>query len=221
MNSKEKWLPVIGDGVVVIFVIISMILLFVVGFPGAGGSMVATDISALKYFTVESNILIGIISLITLLYRLKTNKPLPLVLLVIKFVIVTSVMVTFLTTMLYLLPTMQDPILVLYADTFLHILTPLVALTVFMLFDNKDNTFKFIHTLYAMLPVGVYGTFYLLNVAIHNGYGTVEYDWYGFGRFGLGIGIVSFLIMIALSWGISLLIFLGYKKINIMSGGKK
>lgn len=215
MKKYRNLLLNIGDALVVVFVIVSLLLLFLVGFPGSGGSMAIADISALKYYTVESNILMGVISLITLIYRLLTKKKIPFALVIIKFILVTAVMVTFLTVMFYLLPYMQDAMLVTYSNIFLHILTPLLACFIFMVLEDKNEKFRFVHTFYAMTSVGLYTVYYMTNLIIHNGYGNPDYDWYGFGRFGLPMGIVSAVIMMVACWGISLLIYLGYRKIKI------
>lgn len=220
MRNKQRLFAICSDILIVLMVIVSLIILFVVGFPSGESPMALSDISALKYYTIDSNILMGVSCLISLIYRLVKKKPIPLWILIIKFVFVTAVMVTCLTTLCYLLPYMQDPMLVTYANIFLHIATPLVSLVQFLFIEDKNEKFTFKHTLFSMSSLVVYGTYYLINIAVNNGYGNPDFDWYGFGRFGLGIGCLLFVVMIAVCWGISLLIYLGYKKVNINFKGE-
>jgi hypothetical protein len=52
-----------------------------------------------------------------------------------------------------------------------------------------------------MIPTAIYGSIYLVNILI-NGVGKWpnSNDWYGFVKWGLGVGILIFVVILFISW---------------------
>ena len=99
-------------------VLLSTIMMFIgFNFMGNNLTLSATKIETFKYFTVDSNILMGITSLIFACYEYLVMKnkreSIPISLHVIKLISTVCVMLTFLVTLFYLTPKFSNP-LVLY-----------------------------------------------------------------------------------------------------------
>ncbi|MCR5741895.1 MAG: hypothetical protein K6G38_05525 [Gammaproteobacteria bacterium] len=162
--------------------------------------MEVAGFKVLRYFTMDSNILVAIGSLIMIPYNILAikdkEKEIPFWLDIFKYVGTVSVMVTFLTVVFFLGPTIGYGSMYVGASLYLHGTTPILALIVYSLFEYKDR--KFIYTLYSILPVLIYGFIYLLNVVA---LGNWE-DFYGF-NVG-GFWYISYIVMIIASYGIGI-----------------
>ena len=172
-------------------------------------------IGFLKYFTTQSNILIGLASLLSFIYLLIKKDKYPLWLATTKMVATTAVFVTFITVMVWLGPIYGYPFLLSGANLFMHLLIPVASIAQFLtIIPHKEA--KFVSNCFSMIPVFLYGVFYLSNLAANNGYGNVNYDWYQFGRFGIGFGILIFMGMLAICFGLSVALYYLNKLIKIV-----
>ncbi len=190
---------------IVLFVINSIIMMFV----GSDGELTASGFNAFKFFTVDSNVLMGVASLIFLpfliLKMLGKEIKKTLLLSVAKFVATIGVVLTFLTVILFLGFIFGYVSMFKGPNLYMHLITPLLAMIDFMFFDPiSEIPFRF--TFFGVVPMTIYGICYITNIAVHNGYGDTNYDWYMFGANGMGIGILIFLLMISITYGIGLLL---------------
>ena len=166
-------------------------------------------------FTGLSNIFIGLTCLACAIYRLvKKEMVLPKILFIIKIIALADISITFLTTALYLAPSIGAIWWRLYINNniFNHFLTPLVAIITFILLEQCVET-NWKECFYSLIPLAMYGVFYTINVYTHltpNGETSLTYDIYGFCRFGVFVLILFMIGFGAVSFGLTLL----YRVIN-------
>lgn len=177
-----------------------------------GQALTANTFSALKYYTVQSNILAGVasfISLIFIVFKLKYPKWL----VVFKLISTCSVFLTFTTCVVYLGPAIGYLAIFSGVNLIMHLFTPLAAIFQFI-FDEPKADLKFWHNGLSTITMLLYGIFYFVNIALHNGFGNLEYDWYGFGMFGPAIGAVLYVVMAGVIFGLSCILYFSYKKMR-------
>ena len=216
MNNKRTryLLASILDGIIAIAVIVSVVWLFEFmryEFPGSNKYA-----EYMKYFTVQSNIVLGVVALIALPFDilLAANKlerrPAWLRALYLCASVGTSV--TMLTVIFFLGPTMGYENMYNEANMFMHLLTPLFGLCRVLFFEDKSLPFPV--TFCGTAHMVIYGIFYMTNLVAHDGYGTLAYDWYGFGAGGIGLGILALFLMAGATYGISFLTYFIQKKMS-------
>ncbi len=131
---------------------------------------------AFRFFTVQSNVLCASAAL---LMCFASAQPWIWLL---KYVGTAAVTVTMLTVFLFLGPSMGGyGELLKGRDFFLHLLTPLLALLSFCVFEKRGLSFR--AAMWGLLPVVLYGALYLYKVV----YAPAERRWedfYGFNRGG-------------------------------------
>ena len=186
----------------------------------------ASDYTALRYFTVESNILIGFISIICIVYDLlrllKKIEKRPKWLDITEFVGASCLALTMVTILLILGPGVAikdgniDSFFNLYRNHNLlfHLLTPVASIAVFLLNADKKLDYKLI--LIALIPAIAYEIFYASTAISHmdaNGKVPFAYDWYGFMQGGLWLGIIAVIVMAGLMALLSFLLLFFYRKI--------
>ena len=166
-------------------------------------------------FTGLSNVFIGLICLTCAIYRLvKKEMVLPKILFIIKIIALADISITFLTTALYLAPSIGAIWWRLYINNniFNHFLTPLVAIITFILLEQYVET-DWKECFYSLIPLAMYGVFYIINVYTHltpEGETSLTYDIYGFCRFGVFALILFMIGFAAVSFGLTLF----YRVIN-------
>ena len=173
-----------------------------------------------KYFTVDSNILAGIVALILAVYEIlllsKKIDKIPNYVYILKQVGTSAVALTFMVTLFFLSP--QYGFLAMYNNNnlFFHGIIPILCFISYMGLEYHNNKYRY--ALYGIIPMVIYSIYYIGNVLIHldNGGLTYQYDFYGF-LFG-NINNIYFVIPIIylITYLFSLLIVF----INIKIGGK-
>ena len=153
---------------------------------------------ALRFFTTLSNMLCAAASLLT---ALAINAGgIPEWIWMLKYIGTAAVTVTMLTVLFFLAPTFGKgalKVLLSGTDLFMHLITPLLALVSFCVFEKRGMTFC--QSLWGMLPVVLYGPVYLYKIL----FALPEKRWddfYGFNKQGkwpvafAGMVIGTFLI---------------------------
>lgn len=164
--------------------------------PDALGS-VGND--CLKYFTTDSNILMGIAALIMLIYNVarfaKPDAVIPKWVSVLKYTGTSAVALTFLTVIFFLGPVFAlksgiNGFMLMYKGNVfvLHLSTPLLAI-ISLLFFEKDNAFSKGDCLIACLPSFIYSIVYFTMVVVLKQWN----DWYNF-----TLGGKTFMIPVAM-----------------------
>ena len=153
---------------------------------------------ALRFFTTLSNILCAAACLLT---ALAINAGgIPEWIWMLKYIGTAAVTVTMLTVLFFLAPSFGKgalKVLLSGTDLFMHLITPLLALVSFCVFEKRGMTFC--QSLWGMLPVVLYGPGYLYKIL----FALPEKRWddfYGFNKQGkwpvafTGMVIGTFLI---------------------------
>jgi len=183
-------------------IVLALLEAFAVAWMMSGlskGVLSGSGLRVLKYFTIDSNIYLGVASFLSTLelYRVmkgEKSEISPLVHLL-KLSGTAAVTVTMLVTVFFLEPTLGKHFgylaLFSYSNFFLHLLNPLVAIFVWICFE-KNRVLSIKHTLLSVVPTLLYAVYYLIEVLRHTENGSIMpgYDWYGFFALGLKSAVV-------------------------------
>ncbi len=171
----------------------------------SGGILTASRLEMLKFFTVDSNILMGMIALIAAIDEWKVLKgkqsEIRVGSFVLKLIGTVGVTLTMLVTVFFLTPTTAKTygFFALFYDSnfFLHLLNPILSLVVFLGFE-KTTKIHFKHTFSGIIPMAVYAVYYITAALMHAENGVIAdgYDWYGF-FFG-GVSSILFVLPLML-----------------------
>lgn len=181
------------------------------------GNMNVVGVECFKFFTIDSNILVAITSLIVLIFDILilVNKyeELPKWVIYTKHVGVAAITLTFLVVMCYLGPVQGFDKMLGQRGIFSHLMNPLAAIFSYLFFEHSVKE-KYKYTFLGMIPVILYGSVYLTLVV-----GTSTWDdFYSFNINGMwyisliAIIVVSYLI----SLGLNALHNLIYKKLYLI-----
>lgn len=175
---------------------------------GSSGSVLsASHLRMFQFFTVDSNVLMGIIALIAALAWRKAGKEgkteVSRGIYILVLVGTAAVTLTMLVTVFFLAPTFGENWLMLFAQSnfFLHLVTPLCSILI-LVFLEKNTVVTFWDTLFGMIPMLLYAVYYMGN-ALSHAQGDViprQYDWYGFLMFGKKTMIPVILIVCLVQW---------------------
>ena len=211
MDNKKIKISLAINVMIVIFTIIACIIMFT-GFKFMDGEHIleSTKIGMFRFFTVDSNIFMGIVALIFVIKEIKllngkldeiSNKVYAL-----KLMATVSVGLTFFTVFGYLGPIAEGGILSLLKNSnlFLHLIIPVLSMINFSLFEKTDKL-KFKYSFLGVLPALVYSIFYMINVLVHMENGKVSpiYDWYWFVQGGIWQVYIVFPVMLIFTYIIS------------------
>ena len=187
MNKREK-LSIIFNCLIFIFTLFATISM-IIGFKFMGQLEVLSErnFKSFKYFTVDSNVFAGLISLVYLIYKLtpagKKQTTLPGAFYILKLAAATGVTLTMMVTVFYLAPTSNGNFLhyFLNSNFFMHLITPLLCIISFIFFEAAEPQ-KLIMSVPGIIPMLLYSFFYTPNVLLHldNGKVVRAYDWYNF-----------------------------------------
>ena len=219
-NMKRIKLSIISNILIFTFTVFATVVMFT-GFKFMDGDLPLSinGLEAFKYFTVESNVMMGIIALVFLFFEIrlmkkKVNK-IPNWIYALKLVFTVGVALTMLTTMCFLAPTTPFGYFSMFknANLFYHFLTPLLSIITFVFFEGTNNI-RYRYTFVGVIPMVLYAIFYVWNVIIHaeNGYINMMYDWYGFFAGGTSNIICVVPIMIGSTYLISYLLWFFNRK---------
>ena len=214
MNKKKLIVSLILNILIFVMVTLGTIFMFI-GFKFMSNEQVlsVSGLSFFRYYTVDSNIFVGFASLMLIicesLLLSKKIKEIPKFVYVFKYIGTVAVVLTFLVTLFYLVPSYGDKFLYLYQNSnlFFHLLVPILSFISFSFLETVELEFKY--TLYGISTMVVYGIYYSINVLMHqeNGKVSLEYDWYGFVKNGTSFMIIVFAIMIVVTYLASLVIY--------------
>ena len=178
---------------------------------GSDAALEAGGLENLKFFTVLSNIMEGVASVIWLLVR-KAGDQTRIGADRFKYVAATSVFLTFATVMLFLGPLYGYGMMFVRANLFYHLLVPVAAVIEIIFFTDTEFTLR--DNNIAMIPPVVYGVFYIVNVLI-NGTGVWPdtNDWYLFLAWGYPVGVLIFAVLTAVTWLLAFLMRKAQRKV--------
>ena len=184
----------------------------------------SSKLGMLKFFTVDSNIFMGIVALIFAIdeYKLLKGKieSISKFKYILKLMSTTAVGLTFFTVFLYLGPIASDGIysMLLNSNLFFHLIIPVLSMINFILVE-KTTQIKQINCFVGVAPSFVYATAYLINVLVHMDNGKVSpmYDWYYFVQNGVWTAVLVVPFMAAMTY----LLCIALYKLNRLGLEKK
>ena len=135
----------------------------------------ARGIKAFRFFTLQSNVLCAFSALLLCFF------PNQHWIWLLKYVGTAAVTVTMLTVLFYLGPMAGYKKLLSGSDLFMHLITPLLALFSFCVFEKRGMGFS--EALWGLLPVVLYGSLYLYKTITAPPEKAWE-DFYGFNQGG-------------------------------------
>ena len=176
------------------------------------GVLSAAKLSALKYLTVDSNILMGIFALLTAADQGKVLRgkkaEVSASAYVLKLAGTVGVTLTMLVTIFFLGPTIGRKYgffsLFEKSNFFLHLLNPVLSIAVFLCFE-KSRKIAFKHTFTAIIPLVIYSVYYVTETVTHMTDGVIDkgYDWYGFFVLGVKSSFIVLPLILIITWLIS------------------
>ena len=170
------------------------------------GRLSAVGWGSLKFFTILSNLLEGVAAALTALWLILllcgAVADMPRWLTLLRYAAAVSVSLTCVTVLAFLGPIYGYGAMFKGANLTLHLLVPLLAVAVFLWMDRGPITFP--ETLWAVLPMFLYGVGYMINVGLHHG--AKETDWYALVQGSVLRGIISSVVMIGAAWLLALLL---------------
>ena len=199
---KQKMVRVFNC-LIVLFTLVGVIVMLA-GNADKGGLLTTDGWENLRYFTVLSNLLCGIVAVVWLLVPDKSS----VAMMTLKLVSATGVTLTFLMIAAFFGPLYGWSNLYHGSNLEFHLITPLIAMIEICMLEGE---IPFRAAVYSGIPALVYGAVYLGNILV---FGVGEWpdtnDWYGFMNWGLGVAIIIFGGVVLTSFGIACLL----RKIN-------
>lgn len=182
--------------------------------PGKDIILQATKVEMLKFFTVQSNIFVGIVSLVFAIKEIRLlkgkGKELTVTDYVFKLMSTTAVGLTFLVVFAYLGPITDGglPVMLKNSNLFFHLIIPVVSILNFVIFE-RTNKLSFKKSFYGIIPTVLYGIYYVSNILIHaeNGKVSTVYDWYWFVQNGIWTAFIVVPMLLGITYVISLIIW--------------
>ena len=217
---KKQIISIINNSIITTCTIFATICMFAnIHFMPSKFALETQGLSNFKYFTVDSNIFIGIVCFIFMIYEIlklkKKIKEIPRWLYILKHVATTAIGLTFFTTCLFLGPTIDTGFFSLYtnANLFYHFIIPVLAMLGYIFLDKYESNYK--QCLYSLIPMVVYSIYYVPNVLLHldNGRSTAAYDFYGFFHGNPNSIFVFYPLMLSVVYVIAVVLYTLNKKI--------
>ncbi len=219
MKNKNTKISLVLNIIISILVLFSTIAMFT-GYRFMNGQeaiLESTKLGMLRFFTVQSNLFMGIISLLFIIDEIKilrgNKKEISFFKYVLKLMSTSAVGLTFFVVFAYLGPITKYGLvsLLMNSNLFFHLIIPVLSIVTFIFFE-RTNKLKFKDTLYGIIPTLLYGIYYITNVLIHveNGKVSPKYDWYWF----VQGGVWTALIVVPIIFLVSYLISLGLWRVN-------
>ena len=216
---KSIKLSLVFNILIFVFVLFATVAMYTgFEFMGHADQLVASSVKMLQFYTVQSNLLMGLMALVFVIYDILLLKgkisKMPNALYLLKLTFTVGVSVTLLTVVLYLTPiTKGAAMLYINANLFYHLLVPLLAIATLVFFE-KSNAISFKHTPLCLLPTVLYGIYYIINAFTHvvDGKVPAEYDWYLFAQGGTIATILAFTIMLLFTYVLTLVLWKLNKK---------
>ena len=223
----RRWISlVLNIGIFVLMVLGTVFMVIGYRFMGDESLLVEANVKAFRFFTVDSNVLMGVICLLYAVCEISVltgkHERIPTWLSVAKLIGTTGVALTMVTVVVFLAPLVTasgNPLgywaLFLNTNLFFHLVIPLAAIVVFVFCETTDRI-RWRYTWLGMVPMGIYAIFYSFNALAHveDGKVPVAYDWYHFMQGGLWMMAIVLPLMLGVTYLLSWLLWLASRKMD-------
>lgn len=215
MNKK-----VLAALILNIFVVVCTAVITTSYYFYSNNPLVETGFDSYKFFTTDSNILAGLTALVMIPFEIQILRgkrdKLPHFAEVLKHIGMTSVMLTFLTVMILLLPLYDIKYLLLGTAFYMHVAGPLAMLFTFV-FLETDTRIKLSESFLTLLPCVLYGAVYFTEVVIIGEANGGWMDFYTFNRG--GYWYITVVVVLGVVFLIATITRLIHNKMVKISGG--
>ncbi len=223
MNKSKIKISIILNILIIIFTIFACVVMFngIKFMKGTDLVLSESSLGMYRFYTVDSNLLMAIISLIFITYELRllkgNIKNIPKWIYLLKLIGTVGVTLTFTIVFTYLSSIVDGGIytLIMNSNLFFHLITPILSIITFIFFENTNKlTLK--DSLIGTSSMVLYSIFYLVNVLIHmqNGKVSPDYDWYWFVQNGVWTAIIVVPLIFLITYLISFILWKLNKKID-------
>lgn len=175
-------------------------------------------VSELKYFTTDSNLLMGLAALIHLLFSvgvlLGMRKKVPGWAELFFYMTTTSLFLTFGMVMVYLGPIFGYGKMLEKTSLYFHLIVPVLSIFSMCLL-HRDRRLSLKDSFLALIPLFLYGIYYL-GMIYRYGVRSQRTDWYRLAVGGKMWMPFVFLLIVVCTWGGALLI-----RLSVNSGSEK
>lgn len=206
---------------IIVFILVTIGTIFMMSgikFMGADDIVLTkSKLEAFKFFTVDSNVLMGIAAIIFAYYDFlvikKKEKEIPKNVYVFKHIATVGVLLTFLVTVFYLAPFSEYSFFAFFKNSnlFFHLIVPILSVVVFVFYERKILDKKVI--IYGVIPMAIYSVYYVTVYLIHLGSDSIkDYDWYGFMNGGVIKSVISLVSVFLSTYIISYSLWVSHKK---------
>ncbi len=207
---KKKASLIINILIVLLTILASIIMFTGIKIThGAEPVLETTKKEMFKFFTVDSNIFMGIIALVFVILQIKKQE-ITKNMYRLKLMSTSSVSLTFIIVFTYLGPISKDGIksMLQNSNMFFHLIIPVLSIINFITFERTDKL-KLKDTLYGTIPTIIYAIFYMTNLLLHveNGKVSPIYDWYWFVQNGIKTAIIVAPMIMIISYIISVILW--------------
>lgn len=222
MNNKRLKISLVLNIIIVVFVTFATIAMFTgFKFMDGGSLLQSTKLGVFRFFTVDSNLVMGIIALIFIIKEIEflsgKIKYIPSVMYILKLIGTVAVSLTFVITFGYLAQIVKGGAIALIQNSnlFFHLLVPVFSIITFVFFERTDKL-KFRYSFLGVSSAIIYAMYYVTNVIIHieNGKVSPEYDFYYFVQGGMWQIFIVMPLLLGITYGISVLLW-RFNKVKI------
>ena len=186
------------------------------GFTASSGPLDGPNLSALRYYTVDSNIMMAVAALAAMIQEAQImrgkRKNLTLPVRLLKLAGTVSVTLTMMITIFFLGPTLGATygFFSLFANSnfFLHLFNPVGSILVWILLERSE-TIPLRQTPVVLLPTVIYAVYYVAVSLAHVQDGKIApgYDWYGFFFLGLNSWLPVVLVILLITYGFTFVLW--------------
>lgn len=218
MSKKKLSFSIIISAVIFVMVCAAWYAMFT---RAKGETFAQRGFSNLKYFTVDSNLLMAAAALVYIVFAgsvlFGKRNNIPEWAEIFYYIAVTAVSLTFSMVMVYLGPAFGYGSMFGHANLYFHLIVPVLSiLSLCLLHNGHKITLK--DSFLSLIPLLLYGVYYL-GMIIRFGLDRPRTDWYWLAVGGEKMIPLVFLLIILGTWGISLLLRLAVNA--SFSSGKK
>lgn len=220
-NNKKMKISFIIN-ILISILTINAIIMCIMGFTFMSGYEPYPELLSVpiyNYYTVQSNVFMGIISFIfaNREYQILKGrkKEIPSSYYILKMVATVAVSLTFFVVFAIFgfmsrgghIPLLRNSYL------FFHLIIPVISILNYVIFE-KTNIIKFKHIFYGLLPTILYEIYYTINLLVHMKDGSIslQNDWYSFAQNGVIRTILIAPMMLCITFGLSFVIWKLNKK---------
>ena len=177
-----------------------------------------TKMEMFKFYTLDSNILIGIVSLIFVIYENKLIKnkikEIPKTVYLLKYIGTAGITLTFVVTAVFLSPQYGFYAMYNNSNLFFHLIIPLLAIITYLFYEGHNN--KYSYAFLGIIPMFIYSLYYAGMILTHLNDGglTFKYDFYGFLQGNINNIYIVVPVIYLFSYLISLALIFLNKKVN-------